>query len=263
MVLDASRAVISRGEKGLPPTGRRRDSASSSRSDDSWAWAHAQIIGAMNSGPPVETRLSDDFGPVNLSRVICPRKLVAKQELHRVPRSRVRRRDASGTRRPWWNGRRGVERVQGDDEHEITLPVFDHWSFSTAADGDFWSLAKKLVGIPAPWNVGRRVVDTSHPGFAIPDLAPDDPGRTQIIKCALTAPSTAQKPDGVPDDSESWNADKTLELATELNLPDELSVDVDGAIPKIYRSSDRGFTRDSSAARTRWTRKRWAIGSTR
>ena len=92
------------------------------------------------------------------------------------------------------------------------------------------------------------MIDTSHPGFAIPDLAADEPVRTQIIKCALTAPSTAQKPDGVPDDAESWNVEKTMQLATELNLPDELSVDVDGAHsddlpiigPRIYTRFQRG-----------------------
>jgi hypothetical protein len=38
--------------------------------DDSWAWAHAQVIGAAKSGPPVAVRLSDhSAGPSRASFV--------------------------------------------------------------------------------------------------------------------------------------------------------------------------------------------------
>jgi hypothetical protein len=259
VVLDAAHAIITSGVNGLPPTVQTRFGELQSL-NDSWAWAHAQIIGAANSGPPVATRLSDAFGPVNLSRIICPRRLSPNKNYIAclVPAFDAGMKAAlgvhGGTTDPAWT------RVQGDDDHEITLPVFDHWSFSTAADGDFMSLAKKLVGIPAPWNVGRRVIDTSHPGFAISNLAPNDPGRTQIIKCALTAPSTARKPDGAPDDSESWNNAKKAELVTELNRPDDLTVNVGGAAdedlpiigPRIYARYQRGASTVDANAMGDW-----------
>jgi hypothetical protein len=43
--------------------------------DDSWAWAHAQVCGKPAGGASVEDRLTDAYAPMNLSRLLCPRKL--------------------------------------------------------------------------------------------------------------------------------------------------------------------------------------------
>jgi hypothetical protein len=120
VVLGASHAVIRRGEKGLPPTVQTRFGELQSL-DDSWAWAHAQVIGAAKSGPPVAVRLSDQFGPVNLSRIVCPRKLSPNTNYIAclVPAfdagMKAALGDRGGTTDPAWT------RVQGDDDHEITL----------------------------------------------------------------------------------------------------------------------------------------------
>jgi hypothetical protein len=116
VVLDAANAAISRGENGLAPTVQTRFGELQSLGD-SWAWAHAQVIGATNSGPPVATRLSDEFGPVNLSRIICPRKLSPNRNYIAciVPAfdagARVALGGHGGTTDPAWT------RVQGDDDH--------------------------------------------------------------------------------------------------------------------------------------------------
>ena len=43
--------------------------------EDSWAWAHAQIMGETGDQQSQVDRLSVNHGPANLSRLLCPRKL--------------------------------------------------------------------------------------------------------------------------------------------------------------------------------------------
>jgi hypothetical protein len=259
VVVEARHAVIRPGGPALVQTvtTRRREVGSLT---DSWAWAHAQVVGAEKSGPALATRLSGAFGDVNLSRLVCPRVLEPTKSYIAciVPAFDAGVRAAlgagGGTTAAAWT------RVEGDDDQEITLPVFDHWTFSTTTDGDFASLAGKLVGLPAPWNVGRRVIDASRPGGDIAELGLDDPGRLQIIRCALTAPSTAKKPDGVPDDAETWDDAKTAEIQAQLNLPEQLSGDphFDGNVdlpivgPRIYARFQRGSNLVNRAAQNDW-----------
>ncbi|MEP6618806.1 MAG: hypothetical protein ABJE47_05810 [bacterium] len=237
----------------LPATVRTRH-AELQPLDESWAWAHAQVIGGPASGPPVASRLSESFAPVNLSRLICPRQLAPNTRYVAcivpafLPGVQAALGNAPGNSlAPAWT------RAAGDDENEITLPVFDHWSFGTTADGDFWSLAKKIAGIPAPWNVGRRIIDTSRPGGDIPELTDDEPGRVQVIRCALTAPSTAAKPADAPDDADTWGDTPTAALETQLNLPDVLAADFGGDAnlpivgPRIYARFQRAQNRVARA----------------
>ncbi|MEO7085894.1 MAG: hypothetical protein ABI442_17465 [Gemmatimonadaceae bacterium] len=260
IVIESRLAVIRPGAQGLPPTvttplGELGDLATS------WAWAHAQVIGGPASGPSVQTRLTDEYSDVNLSRLICPRQLAPNKSYVAciVPAFDAGVQAALGA--PGGTTAAAWTRVAGDDSRQITLPVFDHWTFATTSDGDFETLAKKLVGIPAPWNVGRRIIDTSRPGGDIADLGADDQGPIQIIRCALTAPSTAKKPEGAPDDTAAWSSEKTVELATQLNLPETLSAqfvvggndDLPIIGPRIYARFQRGSNVvDQSAATTDW-----------
>jgi hypothetical protein len=259
VVIESRDAVFRPGGPGLPQTVTTRR-AEIGDLDNSWAWAHAQVIGPAAGAPLLSSRLTDAFGDVNLSRLICPRKLEPTRSYVAclVPAFDAGVRAAmglsGGTTDAAWT------RVPGDDAQEITLPVFDHWNFSTTTDGDFASLATKLVGLPAPWNVGRRVIDTSRPGGDVTDLGPDDPGRAQVIRCALTAPATATKPEGAPDDANPWSDEKTAELETQLNLPDKLSAQfvVDGndtlpiVGPRIYARFQRGSNVVDRLAATDW-----------
>ena len=148
--------------------------------DNCWAFAHAQVAGprdtelAKPGDPNVATRLSEGFGPTNLSRIVCPRKL----DPHRswiaalVPSFdcgvKAGLGSSGGTLGLAW-----TRAPNGSDAgNEIVLPVYDTWAFSTADAGDFESMAKKIIPVVAPWNVGKRIVDASDPRGNLPALGP-------------------------------------------------------------------------------------------
>lgn len=246
IVLEQSHAFIERGSRGLPLVVRTRLGELQPLTD-SWAWAHAQVIGGKaDPGPTVADRLTSAYGPVNLSRLICPRPLSAKTSYVAcvVPAFEVGVRtglgQTGGKLVPAWT------RSANDDNQEIVLPVYDRWTFGTTDDGDFRSLAERLVGAPAPWAVGRRIMDASRPRGDVGDLGPGDPGRVQMIKCALVAPSSVLKPPDAPDENAAWNSAKTDELRTAVNLADTLSTneksssDLPLSGPTLYARFQRG-----------------------
>jgi hypothetical protein len=248
IVLRQSVASIQQGGRGLPPVVITQRGELTSL-EQSWAWAHAQVVGPPDSGPTVSDRLSDQYRDVNLSRLLCPQRLTPNTAYVAciVPAFEVGAHaglgQSGGGLGPAWT------RTPGDDAQEFRLPVYDRWTFATAEDGDFASLAGKLTGVPAPWNVGRRTLETSHPGGGVSDLGVGDPGERQVIRCALVAPSTVVKPQGAPDEDATWNAAKTEELRTQLNLPDDLATRTGGVEdlpivgPQIYARFQRGQNR--------------------
>ena len=258
VVLEKSHAFINRGASGLPLVVKTRYGELQPL-EDSWAWAHAQVIGgSTDPGPSVADRLTDAYGPVNLSRLLCPRLLSPNTSYLAcvVPAFDIGVKaglgQSGGVLSPAWT------RSPGDEDHEIVLPVYDHWTFATTTDGDFHSLAERLKGAPAPWSVGRRSLDTSHPRGGVADLGPGDPGSVQVIKCALVSPST-DKPNGAPDEDAAWSAPKTEELRTQINLADPLSKDDPAAIPDlpligptIYAQYQRGESRVTEAPGGDW-----------
>jgi hypothetical protein len=245
VVLEQSHAFIRRGGRGLPLIVETRVGELQSLTN-SWAWAHAQVIGGTaDPGPTVADRLTSGYGAVNLSRLICPRPLSAKTSYVAciVPAFEAGVRaglgQSGGKLVPAWT------RTANDDNQEIVLPVYDRWTFGTTDDGDFRSLAERLVGTPAPWAVGRRIMDASRPRGDVGNLAPGDPGRVQVIKCALVAPSTIPKPPDAPDENAAWNAAKTEELRIQVNLADTLSTDEKSSSdlligPTLYARFQRG-----------------------
>ncbi len=56
----------------------------------------------------------------------------------------------------------------------VRLPVYHHWRFRTGEGGDFESLVRLLRAVPAPDGLGKRPMDISEPGFALPSTFPDD-----------------------------------------------------------------------------------------
>jgi hypothetical protein len=205
----------------LPPT------------DDAWAWAHAQLVGPADSGPTVEDRLTASYGAANLSRLICPRRLVPETQYLAciVPTFNVGAARALGQPLPGTLGMAWSRAADGSDaDTGITLPVYSFWRFSTGEDGDFGSLALKLHGVPAPWQVGRRLTEMSRPGGGLPDLAADDPGRLQTIRAAVYSPNLPNPASedpievaAVDAENAKWPASETEKLRTELNRPDELA----------------------------------------
>lgn len=179
--------------------------------DDNAYFAHAQVIDgpkvAIPANPAIADRLSDEHALANLSRLICPRKLDPNKGYRAVlvPAfdcgAKVGLGVPGGTLGPAW-----TRAADGSDaESAIILPAYDSWDFDTAPQGDFKSLAERLVPIGAPWQVGRRIIDGTQPGGGISGAAPGTPGAELILSCALRSPTPP--PAGTPGDSDAgWPA---------------------------------------------------------
>jgi len=223
VVLEARYARFEPSPPGLPGRVRTRKSELQPLAE-SWAFAHAQVVGSAAAAPKISDRLSAQYGPVNLSRILCPRRLIVEDRENvgyvacLVPAYDCGVQTglglSSGTLGRAW------ERVAGDDNEEIVLPVYDQWSFTVGRHGDFESLASQIKPIPAPWEIGRRIIDAHLPRGGIDELAPEDPGRVQVLKCALF--STHQAPNA-PSEGEQWSLEKRGELCDKLNHPAEVA----------------------------------------
>jgi len=207
-----------------------------------WAWAHAQAASGTAS---LSARLSTAYAPVNVSRLLAARVLTQNTDYVAclVPTTDAGRKAGlglgGGTLGPAWTPQDGA----------VRLPVYDRWEFRTAPDGDFARLARRLKGVAAPWTIGRRIMDASRPGDPLgEDLAADEPGRRQVIRCALYSP--AARPPDQPGDQERWTPERTDALKTALERPAvvEGTAGVDpGGIPnlpvigpRIYARAQRG-----------------------
>ena len=156
VVLRAARAELKPKSARLPARVRTTKSELQPL-DDSWAWAHVQLVGPPGTPASVADRLTPQYGDVNLSRLLCPRRLQPDQDYLAcvVPaydagvKTGLADTSSPPTLDPAW--RRQLD--GSDDDDEIVLPVYTSWTFSTASDGDFRSLAELLVPAPAPWHV--------------------------------------------------------------------------------------------------------------
>ena len=201
--------------------------------DDSWAWAHVQLVGPPDMPTSIVDRLTSQYGDVNLSRLLCPRRLEPDRGGYYlacvVPaydagvKTGLADTSSPPTLDPAW--RRQPDGSDRDDE--IVLPVYTSWTFSTASDGDFRSLAELLVPVPAPWHVGRRIVDTARPGGGLTPLAPGEPGPLQTIFAPLVSPlePSPVSPDlaeqaAAAAETATWAPERTERLRGLLNTPD-------------------------------------------
>jgi len=189
VVCEAERATVQPGPAGLPQQLLTHMSELQPL-DDAWAWAHAQVIGPKDGAPTVDDRLTEDYAATNLSRILCPRKLEPGKSYIAclVPTfdCGVKAGLGSGPGTLAW----AWEHSAGDADKQITLPVYDSWRFSIGPAGDFESLAERLTGIAAPWQIGRRTIDTSNPRGGMTALAPGAPGEIQVLRCALVSPTS-------------------------------------------------------------------------
>ncbi|WP_460359001.1 hypothetical protein [Mycobacterium sp. ZZG] len=208
-------------------------------------WAHAQAP-QTDSGAPLEVRMSAEYAAVNLSRLLSP--LVLRENTDYVaavvPTTDVGARGGlgltGGTLDPAWTS-------ASDDP--VRLPVYDRWEFRTGPDGDFATLALRLTGVVAPYEVGRRFIDVSEPGRPLGSLPAGQPGGKQVLRCALYSPSPPPTPEKAEAETAVWPDAMVDELRSELDLPAQIEgtqertqdiPDLPIVGPRIYAKLHRG-----------------------
>jgi hypothetical protein len=212
---------------------------------DAHLGAHAQSARADN-GASLEVRMSPAYAPVNLSRLLSPRVLHQDADYLAavVPTTDVGVRGGlgltGGTLDPAWTPA---------SNDPVRLPVFDSWEFRTGPDGDFATLALRLQGVVAPYEVGRRFIDVSEPGKPLDPLPEDAPGGKQVLRCALFSPSPPRTREQTTAESAVWPDTMIAKLRSELDLPARIEgaeeqVDAVPPLPivgpRIYAKLHRG-----------------------
>lgn len=160
--------------------------------NESWAWAHAQYIGASAAS---QDHISNELANKpfqNVSRLICPRKLQANDHYMAcvLPAFKViKGADQTGQLAPAW---------KLSDSGIIRLPVYYHWEFSTAMEGDFESFIKRLK---MPGELDKKVQETFFRRMDISSLFDDEPAQavTLDIISALEL-ETSNEPDSEDKD---------------------------------------------------------------
>ncbi|BBZ62634.1 hypothetical protein [Mycolicibacterium monacense] len=173
--------------------------------DDAWAWAHAQVIGSDVAGG-----LDENNPALNLSRLLCPRRLTEAKEWIACLVPVFRAGQEAGLTGTAQTSTLAYAWRAGDAR--VVLPVYDSWTFRTGRDGDFATLAGRLRPPDADSrvDVGIRHVDTGHPGNGIVGVGPGDPGRRRSVRGALVAV------DDPLTDAKKWPAPTTAELRRQL-----------------------------------------------
>ncbi|MCP5028819.1 MAG: hypothetical protein GY929_21310 [Actinomycetia bacterium] len=171
--------------------------------DESWAWAHAQFRGDRTEPGAFETALGDGSGRL-VARLLCPRRTEPGRTYWAcvVPAFEAGRLA-------------GLGQPGSDDLSDawtggaVELPVFTHWTFTTAASGDFESLVRRLTPVELSEQTGLRPLDTSDPGAG---LTPTDPDEPAYYAGALIAPGARWK----LAELDATLSDDTKKRATEL-----------------------------------------------
>jgi hypothetical protein len=194
--------------------------------DQSWAWAHAQIVGRSAATSPGES-LSDPA--LNLSRLVCPRKLEPDVDyIACVTPTFAGGRDAGlglpadgpGALNPAW--------LSGDRAPaDVRLPVYHHWEFRTGPPVDFESLVRLLEARPLPEKAGKRDVWIGHAGLGLPQVPPEGQGAILTMQGALR-PVNAQ-PGEWPETQRGAFQSKLREV---LNAPAD-AIDAGAADPIV------------------------------
>ncbi len=184
---------------------------------DAWAWAHAQVMGPRSAAQSIAERLSPANPAINLSRLLCPRKLdpLTSYVACVVPTFQAGVEAGLGlpvtttTLAPAWSG--------PADDAEVVLPVYYSFSFSTGQAADFKALAERLHGVRAKGAIGRRLLDTTQPEDGIPEVG-TGPGRVMVVEGPLVAPPGGElDPDWPTDAEQVWPAAQVDGLRDRLN----------------------------------------------
>ncbi len=199
--------------------------------EESWAWAHAQITGAITDSAATLQSAIRQSPERTVSRLVCPRKLDPRTAYYAciVPTFDVSRKTGLGSTvteteltqlAPAWPL----------STTSISLPVYYSWEFSTGENADFESLVRLLQPRPLDNRVGTVPVDVGAPGFGLPS----QPDAILPMRGVLQPTELAKtEPPAVP-------ALLQQELAKILNTPaDALSQNVTDPVvaPPMYGTS--------------------------
>lgn len=195
--------------------------------DESWLWAHAQLIAGRDL-----TDVSAELGAEpaqTVSRLLCPRRLDAASSYLAcvVPAFAVGRLAGLGeavpaeveTRLdPAWDLSEGPATLR--------LPVYHSWEFSTAAtEGDFEDLVDRLELPGSEVMPDPVLMDVSRPGHGLPPVD----GATMGLHSALHLPGAT--PTGWPDSLGTTFAQFQERLRTTLSRG---PASAQGVPPPIY-----------------------------
>ncbi|OAI44438.1 hypothetical protein AYO43_09130 [Nitrospira sp. SCGC AG-212-E16] len=186
----------------------------------SWAWAHAQVLGAPDTPATdfapeaIKTLLTQN--PARMSaRLLCPRQLhpLTNYQAFVVPTFERGRLAGLG------QASSGTDRLTAawqPGQSLVTLPVYFAWSFRTGEPGDFGALVAKLQPLrDLPETVWRRNIAISPPGA--------DPANWQVVHLeSALIPLGASIPPWDSIDAHGFTtalAARTNAEGTELNPP--------------------------------------------
>lgn len=174
---------------------------------EAWAWAHAQVAReALDraDAATVRAEISRVIAQVpqqNISRLLCPRRLEPNTAYVAcvVPTFEAGRLaglgepvtpDSLASLAPAWTAANDQNGRQ-----LVTLPVYHHWRFSTAAGSEsFETLVRRLERRTELPGVGQTVLDVSAPGWSLPET----PGATVMLEGALAPAGSAREGDAWP-----------------------------------------------------------------
>ena len=147
---------------------------------DSWAWAHAQRL--TTDGDRADAAGLTARPDLNLSRLICPRRLEPAQNYIAclVPAWDAGRDTGLGL--PRTNPDAPLAPAWTAASLDLILPIYHHWTFQTGENGDFESLARRLKpmivsaqGIPSDQaRMGRVYLGTADGTDALRGTLPPE-----------------------------------------------------------------------------------------
>lgn len=195
--------------------------------EESWAWAHAQIVSSDQAPPdpsphPALKQILKQHPERTLSRLLGPRRLDPNTAYYAclVPTFDVGLKTGLGETVPADDAMKLAWPVTlgAGTAGSIKLPVYFHWEFRTGIEGDFESLARRIEAKPLPKALGLRPLDISAPGWGMPSKPKGSEGTVLDLEGALRTVDTT--PRAWPDLARSTFQNS---LRTILNIPASLS----------------------------------------
>ena len=245
-----------RARSSGPPDGARHFAGELPPLADSWAWAHAQVMGPTGrrrEGSKVADRLSVEHGPENLSRLFCPRKLDATGA-----RSRVWCRPSIAGKRRGWSLGGGTLEPAWTREAGVTMPAAKSCCRCSTVElldapaGDFEELAGGSRGLLAPWKSGGvRGCESRSARNGPAKARRRAAGRVQVLRCALVSP-TPMPERSAAGGERNWDALARELLRAEIDRANANSEDdLPRVGPRLYAKFQRGAAASARCSGTR------------